>query len=61
MLPPFLATDHQKDGCVIAPSINRLSILWDWMQKIIDKTLTASELAFLNTVLDGRVDRDLEV
>jgi hypothetical protein len=31
------------------------------MQKIVDKTLTASELAFLNAVLDGRVDRGIDV
>jgi hypothetical protein len=36
-------------------------LYWDWMQKIVDKTLTASQLAFLNTVLDGRIDRGIEV
>jgi N-acetylmuramoyl-L-alanine amidase len=41
-----------------AYNIDQLS--WDWMQKIVDQTMTASELAFLNTVLDGRLDRGIE-
>jgi N-acetylmuramoyl-L-alanine amidase len=46
---------------VMGDAYNAEQLNWDWMQKIVDKTLTASELAFLNTVLDGRVDRGIEV
>lgn len=46
---------------VMGPAYNADQMGWDWMQKIVDKTLTAAELAFLNTVLDGRVDRKIEV
>jgi hypothetical protein len=46
---------------VLGTAYNSDQIGWDWMQKIVDKTMTATELAFLNTVLDGRVDRDIEV
>jgi lysozyme len=46
---------------VMGTAYNAKQLKWDWMQKIVDKTLTASELAFLNTVLDGRVDRGIEV
>jgi N-acetylmuramoyl-L-alanine amidase len=46
---------------VMGNAYNKDQLSWDWMQRIVDKTLTASELAFLNTVLDGRVDRKIEV
>lgn len=46
---------------VMGAAYNADQLGWDWMQKIVDKTLTASELGFLNTVLDGRVDRGIEV
>jgi N-acetylmuramoyl-L-alanine amidase len=46
---------------VMGAAYNTDQLGWDWMQKIVDKTLTVSELAFLNTVLDGRVDRGIEV
>jgi hypothetical protein len=46
---------------VLGTAYNAKQLKWDWMQKIVDKTLTASELAFLNTVLDGRVDRSIKV
>lgn len=46
---------------VMGTAYNKDQLVWDWMQKIVDKTLTASELAFLNTVLDGRVDRGIKV
>ncbi|WP_240415043.1 glycoside hydrolase family 25 protein [Paenibacillus periandrae] len=46
---------------VMGTAYNEDQLNWDWMQKIKEKTLTASELAFLNTVLDGRVDRGIEV
>ncbi|MCR8630868.1 glycoside hydrolase family 73 protein [Paenibacillus radicis (ex Xue et al. 2023)] len=46
---------------VMGKAYNADQMDWNWMQKIVDKTLTASELAFLNTVLDGRIDRKIEV
>jgi hypothetical protein len=46
---------------VMGAAYNAKQLKWDWMQKILDKTLTAAELGFLNTVLDGRVDRKIEV
>ncbi|MCU6797985.1 glycoside hydrolase family 73 protein [Paenibacillus sp. WQ 127069] len=46
---------------VMGTAYNAKQLNWVWMQKIVDKTLTASELAFLNTVLDGRIDRGIEV
>ncbi|MCR8633508.1 glycoside hydrolase family 73 protein [Paenibacillus radicis (ex Xue et al. 2023)] len=46
---------------VMGNAYNADQLNWNWMQKIVDKTLTASELAFLNTVLDGRIDRKIEV
>jgi hypothetical protein len=46
---------------VLGTAYNSDQLSWEWMQKIVDKTMTASELAFVNTVLDGRVDRDIDV
>ncbi|WP_171653795.1 glycoside hydrolase family 73 protein [Paenibacillus foliorum] len=46
---------------VMGKAYNADQLNWNWMQKIVDKTLTASELAFLNTVLDGRIDRGIQV
>ncbi|GAA4828166.1 hypothetical protein GCM10023310_01120 [Paenibacillus vulneris] len=46
---------------VMGKAYNADQLNWNWMQKIVDKTLTAAELAFLNTVLDGRIDRKIEV
>lgn len=46
---------------VLGKAYNADQLNWDWLQKIVDKTLTAAELAFLNTVLDGRIDRKIEV
>jgi len=46
---------------VMGKAYNADQLNWDWMQKIVDKTLTAAELAFLNTVLDGRIDRKIEI
>lgn len=46
---------------VMGKAYNVDQLEWDWMQKIVDKTLTAAELAFLNTVLDGRIDRNINV
>ncbi len=46
---------------VLGTAYNANQLNWNWMQKIVDKTLTAAELAFLNTVLDGRIDRNIEV
>ncbi|WP_409346772.1 DUF1906 domain-containing protein [Paenibacillus sp. MBLB4367] len=46
---------------VMGKAYNADQLDWDWMQKIVDKTLTAAELSFLNTVLDGRIDRNIEV
>lgn len=46
---------------VMGKAYNVDQLDWNWMQKVVDKTLTASELAFLNTVLDGRIDRKIEV
>lgn len=46
---------------VMGKAYNEDQLNWNWMQKILDKTLTAAELAFLNTVLDGRIDRNIEV
>jgi hypothetical protein len=46
---------------VLGTAYNANKLSWDWMQKIVDKTLTATELAFLNTVLDGRIDRGIDV
>ncbi|MFD0680506.1 MULTISPECIES: glycoside hydrolase family 73 protein [unclassified Paenibacillus] len=46
---------------VMGKAYNADQLDWNWMQKIVDRTLTASELAFLNTVLDGRIDRKIEV
>ncbi|NHN31116.1 N-acetylmuramoyl-L-alanine amidase [Paenibacillus agricola] len=46
---------------VMGAAYNTDQLGWDWMQKVVDKTLTASELAFLNTVLDGRIDRNIAI
>lgn len=46
---------------VLGTAYNADQLNWNWMQKIVDRTLSASELAFLNTVLDGRVDRKIDV
>lgn len=46
---------------VMGAAYNVDQLSWNWMQKVVEKTLTASELAFLNTVLDGRIDRSIEV
>lgn len=46
---------------VMGEAYNADQLGWNWMQKIVDRTLTAAELAFLNTVLDGRIDRNIEV
>lgn len=46
---------------VMGAAYNVDKLNWDWMQKVVDKTLTASELAFINTVLDGRIDRNIQV
>lgn len=46
---------------VMGKAYNVDQLEWNWMQKIVEKTLTAAELAFLNTVLDGRIDRKIEV
>jgi hypothetical protein len=46
---------------VMGDAYNKDQLTWNWEQKIVDRTLTASELAFLNTVLDGRIDRKIEV
>ncbi|MEW9697930.1 glycoside hydrolase family 73 protein [Paenibacillus sp. SI8] len=46
---------------VFGKAYNEDKIAWGWMQKIVDKTMTATELAFVNTVLDGRIDRKLDV
>nr|WP_243767208.1 peptidoglycan recognition family protein [Paenibacillus agricola] len=46
---------------VMGDAYNKERLGWDWMQKIVDQTMTATELAFLNTVLDGRLDRGIEV
>ncbi|CAH1230638.1 hypothetical protein PAECIP111891_06706 [Paenibacillus allorhizoplanae] len=46
---------------VMGKAYNVDQLDWDWMQKIKDRTLTATELAFLNTVLDARIDRKIEV
>ena len=46
---------------VMGKAYNVDQLTWDWMQKIVDRTLTATELAFLNTVLDGRIDRKINV
>jgi hypothetical protein len=44
---------------VLSATYHTDQLAWDWMQKIVDKTMTALELAFLNTVPDSRVDRGL--
>lgn len=46
---------------VMGKAYNVDQLTWNWMQKVVNRTLTATELAFLNTVLDGRIDRKLEV
>jgi hypothetical protein len=46
---------------VMGKAYNVDQLDWDWMQKIKDRTLTATELVFLNTVLDARIDRKIEV
>ncbi|NHN28600.1 DUF1906 domain-containing protein [Paenibacillus agricola] len=46
---------------VMGTAYNADQLDWDWMQKIVDQALTTSELVFLNTVLDGRVDRQIEL
>lgn len=46
---------------VMGKAYNADQLKWDWMQKIVDKTMTAAELAFLNTVLDDRIDRKFEL
>lgn len=46
---------------VMGKAYNTAQLDWDWMQKIVEKKLTAAELAFLNTVLDARIDRNIEV
>ncbi|MEK3915137.1 DUF1906 domain-containing protein [Paenibacillus sp. FSL H7-0331] len=46
---------------VLGAAYNADQLSWEWMQKIVDKTLTVTELVFLNTVLDGRVDRGIKV
>ncbi|MBE1442942.1 glycoside hydrolase family 73 protein [Paenibacillus sp. OAS669] len=46
---------------VLGKAYNDGQLNWSWMQKIVDKTMTAAELAFLNTILDGRIDRKMDV
>ncbi|SFK89581.1 protein of unknown function [Paenibacillus sp. 1_12] len=46
---------------VLGSAYNANQLSWEWMQKIVDKTLTVTELVFLNTVLDGRVDRKIKI
>lgn len=46
---------------VFGKAYNEDKLEWGWMQKIVDRTMTAAELAFLNTVLDGRIDRKITV
>jgi flagellum-specific peptidoglycan hydrolase FlgJ len=46
---------------VLGKAYNANQLSWSWMQKIVDKQLTATELAFLNTVLDGRIDRNIKI
>jgi lysozyme len=46
---------------VMGAAYNVDQLDWDWMQAIKDKTLTASQLAFLNTVLDARIDRKMDI
>ncbi|NHN31287.1 peptidoglycan recognition protein family protein [Paenibacillus agricola] len=60
---PMKLEDWQWDMLyqVLGTAYNSDQLGWNWMQKIVDKTMTATELAFVNTVLDGRVDRGIEV
>ncbi|MEK8132894.1 glucosaminidase domain-containing protein [Paenibacillus filicis] len=46
---------------VLGKAYNEDRLAWEWMQKIVDRTMTATELVFINTVLDGRIDRKIEV
>ncbi|SDD75872.1 Mannosyl-glycoprotein endo-beta-N-acetylglucosaminidase [Paenibacillus sp. UNCCL117] len=46
---------------VLGKAYNEDRLDWSWLQKIKDRTMTATELVFVNTVLDGRLDRKLDV
>ncbi|MEK8131235.1 glucosaminidase domain-containing protein [Paenibacillus filicis] len=46
---------------VLGKAYNEDRLDWSWLQKIKDQTMTATELVFINTVLDGRLDRKIEV
>ncbi|UQZ84034.1 hypothetical protein SK3146_03246 [Paenibacillus konkukensis] len=60
---PMKLEDWQWDMIyeVLGKAYNDGKLMWGWMQKVVDKSMTATELAFLNTVLDGRIDRKIEV
>lgn len=60
---PMKLAQYQWDMLyeVLGKAYNDDKLSWDWMQKIVDKSMTATELAFVNTVLDGRIDRKLNV
>ncbi|WP_159886213.1 glycoside hydrolase family 73 protein [Paenibacillus puerhi] len=46
---------------VLGKAYNENRLDWSWLQKIKDRTMTVTELIFINTVLDGRLDRKIEV